>query len=138
MRERKFLASMVALMILTAAPFLWGRTAGEEAPQSSLSSRGDVTTTGILVSIPGLAGSSRVTYTVIVANDDDADTLLVATDVATADAAGMPAPSGGLNNMTKVIPVLPGEKLNLDQGAQFVGLRAETGTVPARLIITRR
>ncbi len=133
--QKKWVAALLAIVI---APMIWGRTIGDEAAQSSLGSRGDVDTGGVVVTIPGLFGSTRVTYTVIVANDDDTDNLLVATDVSDASPTGMPAPPSNIQTMGKVLVLLPGEKLSLDQGAQAVGLRAETGTVATRLIVTRR
>ena len=131
----KNLALLCALMM---APTISARTFGDDAPMQSLCSSGDVTTGGSLIVIPGVTGSTSVTTAVVVANDSATDTLLVATNVLTATAGSMPVPPNDITSMSKVIPVLPGEKLSLNQGTQTVGLRAVSGTIPARVIVTFR
>ena len=134
--NKKWLAALLAIAV---APIIWGRTLGDEAAMGSLGSRGTVdATNGALVNIPGLIGTSRVTHAIIVANDDTTNNLLVATDVLGSTAVEIPTPGFVITVMTKVVVLLPGEKLSLDQGAQSVGLRAEAGTCAARLIVTKR
>ena len=135
--QKKCLAALLAFALIPAG---WARTLGDNAAQSSLGARGVVdSTSGALVNIPGLIGSDRVTNSIIVANDDATNNLLVATDVAGSTSTEIPTPSTtDITLVTKVVVLAPGEKLSLDQGAQSVGLRAEAGTVAARLIVTKR
>jgi hypothetical protein len=127
-----------SLMGLLALAPVSARDLGTEAPQRSLGSQGNVGTGGELVVIPGLTGSTRVTYSVIIANDSTTDTLLVAFDVPDAGATYVPAPDPDIKVMQRSFPILPGEKLSMDIGAQVIALRALAGTIPARVIITRR
>ena len=133
--KMKFLVLAAALLAVT---YVSGRTLGDDVAQGHRSSSGDVSTTGHRIPIPGLVGSERVSFSVVVANDDDTDTLLVDTDLLAANITTMPDPVNNIETIVTAIPLLPGEKLTLDEGAQVVCLRAVTGVVAARLIVTKR
>ena len=125
---QKIIRVVLLASVLLLAPV--AAMATDNGSPNMRSGRGVVPVTGKFITVPDLSSGQKLRSLIIV-NNDDTDTLLVAINVAAADATAMPAPDADIAVGGVVTPISPGQSFSIPPRTKTFGLRGETGDVDA-------